>query len=437
MKKESTLTKYWIWFAAIAGFLYSFEALWGNAARPICAAIGWISVVCALYCIMTGRLLRRWDTWLFAAFLLMTCVSAFAGYGLTPRYFTSIPFCVWLFLAAMYFLMRTTSEPELLLRRFAVMSLLGFSLVNLSVLVFATASLFSRIPGENMLTGCFYQGRLYGLTNANVMSFSSAALLFLSIFCSLDSDSGKRWPYALSALLGWMTLGLTNCRTSILGVSLAIGLLVFAAVWRHKPGVVGFLAALIAGIAVGILASVSFYLPLYIYRGILHTAAMATGNHVLEKNLASLTARFFTEDNGTLTSRTLIWSKVFHDLADSPRNTLLGISSISEGRITNIDPLKPEFQVTHAHNSYLELLRRFGVPGFLFCMALVVIWCIRGAKLFFHPRKKLSVVFLMAAAVGMLVMGLTEQVPFPYLKACSLSPIFFLICGCAMRSSEK
>ncbi len=437
MKKESTLTKCWIWFAAIAGFLYSFEGLWGNAARPICAVIGWISLACAVYCIITGELLHRWDTWLFAAFLLMTCVSAFAGYGLTPRYFTSIFFCVWLFLAGIYFLMQTTPQPEMLLKRFTIMSTLGLALLNLYVLVFATASLFSQIPGEDMMNGCFYQGRLCGISNTNIFSFSSAALLLLSIFGWLDTTPRKRWPYLLAALLGWFTLGLTNCRTAIICVSVAIGLFVFVAAWRRKPGMIGFLTALLTGGLTVLLVSLLFYLPVYIYRWILHMIVIITGNQSLENNLVALSMRFLTDDNGTLTSRTLIWSKVFRDLAASPRNALLGISSISEGMITNIDPLKPEFQVTHAHNSYLELLRRFGIPGFLFCMGLVVIWCIRGTKVFLDRQREKSAVFLMGAAAGILLMGLTEQMPFPYGKARGLAPLFFLICGYCMRSHEE
>ena len=437
MRQETTLTKYLIWFAAIAGFLYSFEGLWGNAARPICAVIGFLSLACAIYCARTGKLLRRWDIRLLVAFLVMTCISAFAGFGLAPRYFTSVFFCVWLFLIGLYFLIRTTPQPEALLKRFTVMSVLGFALVNLYVLVHATASLFPQIPGKDELSGCFCMGRLCGLSNANIMSFSSAALLLLSIFGLLNTATRKRWLYVISALLGWLTLGLTNCRTAIIGVSAAIGLFVIAAVWRRKPGVGGFFVSLLSGIVAGVLISVSFYLPLYIYRGALRIVASATDNLSLERNLEALSMRLLTEDNGTLTSRTLIWSKVFQDFADSPRNMLLGISSISEGRITNIDPLKPEFQTVHAHNTYLELLRRFGIPGFLFCMGLVVIWCVRGQKVLFDPKKKLSIAFLMASGAGMLVMGLAEQVPFPYSKACSLAPIFFLICGYCMRTSEE
>ncbi len=435
MREETTRNNLMLWFAAAAGFLYCFERLWGNAGRPICAAIGLVSLACLLCCVCSGSVLRRSDTWLIAAFLAMTCLSAFASYGITLRYFTSSFFCVWLFLIGLYFLMRTTTQPEALLHRFTVLTVAGSAIVNLYVLICATASLFTQIPGGDVLNGCFFEGRLCGISNANVLAFSAAALLLLSIFGCLSSR--VRWPYVLAAVLGWFVMGLTNCRTTIIGSSAAIGLFVLCVAWRRKQSVGGFFAALCTGIAVGLLASLSFYLPLYLYRGVLHMVADITNNQSLEKNLATISMRLLTEDNGTLTSRTLIWEKVFRDIFSSPRRALLGLSSISDQKILDIVPSKPEFQASHAHNTYLEVLRRFGIPGFLLCMGLVVAWSVHGVKKLFNPKQKLSAVFLMAAAAGILLMGMTEQVPFPYSKACSLAPVFFLICGYSMRTDEE
>lgn len=416
-----------LFYAAVL-FLYCFEALWDEAKQVLYMAIALCCVCVGAYCVISGRLYRNRDTRLLAAFLALSWVSALYNYGFSAAYFETRFFFVWAFLLCGYFCVQTVRAPERFLLLCTRSGAAGFAIVNACCLLHATLSLTSPVPGRNTVLGCFELGRLCALGNANLMGFSCCALVLLSIYGALREKGKRRLFYAPGALLGWFNLGLTNFRAGMLCVSLAVGLLVFSLLYRRSVHCLAAVAAAVLA-AGGMLASL--YLPLHLYRGVLRAFPahfFLTEHSFLPRALS---------DSATLGDRNLIARTVLREIFRSPRRFWLGISSVSETAIRGVYPGHHEILIAHAHNTYLEIFRRFGVFALALLLWLLVLWCRCGLRLFFDKKASGAAAFLMAIACVTLVMGLVEQMPFPIGGAHSLSIPFFLICGYAARTGRN
>ncbi len=415
-------------FFSVAFLLYCFEGLWGRAEHLLCAAIALPSLGVCVYCMLFGRLYRNWDTRLLLAFLGLAWLSALVNYGLSLTFFFSRFFCVWVFLLCGYFSVQTVAAPERFLLGCSHAGVAGLSIVNVFALLHATVSLTAAVPGRDTVRGCFELGRLCALSNANILGFACCTLLLLSLYAALRTGGKRRLVFLLPALLGWFNLGLTNFRTGILCVSLAVGGLVFSLLYRKQRP---FLASAALAVLAAGGAAASLYLPLPLYRGVLG----------LFPGKFRLTAQSFLprmlSDSATFLDRTRIWCVTLREIFRTPRRTWLGVSSIGESPIAGVYPGHHEILTSHAHNVYLEILRRFGVFALLLLLALLVLWCIRGARRFFDRKTSSAAAFLMAIAAVTLLTGLVEQLPFPIGKAHCLSIPFFLICGYAARTGRK
>ena len=87
----------------------------------------------------------------------------------------------------------------------------------------------------------------------------------------------------------------------------------------------------------------------------------------------------------------------------------------------------------HAHNTYIELLRKHGVLGFITFMTMLIIWSRQGFKILFRGKETAAFRYLVASAAALLIMGFAESIPFYYMSFCYTSIPFFLTCGYCYR----
>ena len=428
-------------YVPLTVLLYSFQKMWAGFSRVLYPLTGLSALCVCVACIWRGKLLRSADVLLLLFMPLCVCVSAALNYGLSLSIFRSYFMVVWTMLLSLYFALRIAPKPEKLIDLFAAAAILSLSFLCSFILFRATASLFPEIPGKNLTMGCFQLGRLCGLSNANVLSFSCASLCLLSTYAFLRAPGRRRLLYALSWGIGWFTLGLTNCRTSIIGVSVCIGLLVFSARLHRSTdsghGWRRMLTAAALGALVSVLCAQSLYLPAVIYRGLLTCFGKLTHNTYLLHNLDAMRSRRIIDDDGTMADRFIIWRRVLEDVGKTPLRTWLGVSHMNDDKIGGVYAGHHEIFIYHAHNTYLEVLRRFGVIGFALLMASVARWCAAMLRCLAKPGERIAVRALAAAAAAILLMGLPEQMPFPYQTSCSLSLPFFAICGYLMNDGRE
>ena len=427
-------------YVPAAALLYASQGLWTGILTKLYALTAVAALAVTVLCVLRERLYRTADVLLILFFPVFAAVSAVLNFGLSLTFFTSRFAVIWLVLLSLYFALRVTPDPEKTMARFAAASVLGMSLVCISVLLTATASLFPAVPGKNTVRGCFQVGRLCGLSNANVFGFYCTGLFLLSVYAFLRAAGKVRRLWVLSGVLGWFALGLTNCRTGIIGLSFFLGLLVFFALLNGAAGrrLGRFRIPAAAGIAAlaALALMLSLYLPALAYRGVLTLFGSLTRREDLLRNLSAMTSRGLLDDE-TLAERTDVWWKVLAEMRKTPLRTWVGISSLNTDGIGGVYGGHHEILIPHAHSTYLEMLRRFGVLGFALLLASLLRWCVAGVKRLTGRGERAAARCLAAAAAAILLMGTVEQVPFPYSTVCSLSLPFFSICGYCMNERRR
>ena len=422
-------------FLTAGAFLYGLEGLWDDYTWILYAITGILGLLFCGICILYGRILFKPDTVLLLLITVFTWLSSVLSFGLSSSFFFSKFFCGWCFLLCAYFAVRISPEPEKTLFHIAEALVLGLSVSSISVLFRATASLLTIVPGSDTIHGCFQLGRLCGLGNANVFSFSCAALFYASFFCFLSARKRFRLLFFVPGLIGWFCLGLTNCRTAIIGVSVSVGLFVFSCclfpprrsggaasnVWRWILAVSSFF--LITAVMV-----YSFYLPMYLYRGVLLTDERILQNPAFAAHVQSLVSRPMT-DGETVVDRVQTWKKCLEEVFKTSRRTWFGISVISQDGIAGIYPAHHEIVIPHAHSTYLEILRRNGLIGFLLWLSAICYWAVHGIVILFRSTARASVCCLITTAAGILLMGFAEPILFYPQSGCALSLLFLLACA--------
>ena len=136
--------------------------------------------------------------------------------------------------------------------------------------------------------------------------------------------------------------------------------------------------------------------------------------------------------------RVSIWVKCIKDSFSTVRRALIGISPLSNEGMTGFMEGHPEVFEPHAHNVYLDTIRRFGFLGLAPWIGQIIIWIRHGANTLFKGMNDTSDRFLIACVVGFLVMGLAEPVPFSDITGSYIAIPFFIIIGyCMRRVREK
>ncbi len=388
---------------------------------------GLAGLVTVLYCVIRRQLYLNSDTVLFSVFLLFSWISAIAAFGISLSFFCSKFICAWMMILAVYYASRTVPDSVKLLRVSVLAISVADFLICLSALYHATQTLFIGISPASVVTGCFRNGRLCALRNANRFGFVCASLLFVSILGLVSTKGVRKIYYIVAAFLGWFCLGLTGCRTGAIGVAAALGIVTFSSGYRRFCGdkkdcvIFRYLSVTAAFLLVMILAAESFLLPKDIYKGLLDIFSQG--------KMIELRSRRILDDDGTFSSRTYIWASCIRSCFRSIRHFLLGVSTLSKETIGDSYSGHHEIMEAHAHNTFLEIMRIHGFSGLLIWVALIVTWGITAVKSLFDREGSLEVSCLAACAAGILIIGIAEPVPLIYSSSMYLTIPFFMICG--------
>ena len=457
IRKGELLQRVVVVLIGVIVLIYSFEGIWGTRdMRPYLymAPIGAVLMITGVVC---GRLYQNPDTCLIALFLALSWISTIFSLGLSADFLTSRFFCTFMIFLGMYFIIQIIPDPIKVFTCFSGIYTAGMSLMCLYVLAHASRFLLSEDPWVDMAKGCIKNGRLCGLNNANSMGIACASMIIVAMFGFINSGKKIKWFYVLGFLLGWFCLGLTGCRTGMIGASFVACLFAFIVFYKRlnsnstnpnsismtsnsiktRSGVIKTVAVIIFSIAIFVIVLKSFLLPTYIYRIVMTGIAMITGRNWAIPAISDLIVREIGEDDGTLSDRTLIWASCIKQCTKTLRRFLLGISPLSRENIINIYEGRHDLKAPHSHNTYLELLRKHGLLGFITWMILVINWCVMGVKTLFSKKESMSVKYLCIGAAAILLMGMAEPVPFSTSLWCYSGIPFFMICGYCIRMRRR
>ena len=250
-------------------------------------------------------------------------------------------------------------------------------------------------------------------------------MAFCTVFLIRAQKPLTRVLLALAVAVQFLAMALTNCRTTLLMTGALFGGIVFFRIFRGswKRLIPGLLAAAV------ILAG-SFKLSGTIYRwnadrieNSIHAlleenadneaAEAGQGTYqysVGEDGQVNITTKnaqdSLANDMRSLNGRTYIWSAALQALRDNKTLALWGTEY--SGTVISVYSPRP---VEHSHNSWMEVLLRTGIPGFVMAMVFTVLSAASAVKLLLNPKTELWKKMIAMMTMCVMVAGFLE----PYL----------------------
>lgn len=262
------------------------------------------------------------------------------------------------------------------------MKLLGaiFTAAVLVLTGYGVLLILNRIP-EIMKPFLYWDGiRLHVLWHSNI----SACFFMIGIGFAVSAAlcTGKIWAklsLAAVALVLFLAMALTNCRTTLLMTCAFFGGIAFFAISQK-----GGWKRLITGLAAAlVIAGCSFWFSGVVYeqngkrierhiaeqRQTGEKTVSIKGNVKVNQETGEITIRAknqqstLSNDMKTLNGRTKIWKAALQAVRDNKRIALWGTEDVGPA-ISWYN----SFDVVHAHNSWMEALVRLGIPGLLLAL---------------------------------------------------------------------
>lgn len=214
----------------------------------------------------------------------------------------------------------------------------------------------------------------------------SAFVLLLGLgfslyFLTLAEAKWKKWALGILAVLHFMTMVLTNSRTTILlGCELISGT-VFFAIWKGSRK--QFLAGAAAAVAVMAVLLGTYNLVFDLHNEVQIEKVMAqqqegqtTQNLVVDGETGEVSVSGsvtssqgdLSKDMKTLNGRTHIWKAAFGAFRDNPQIRIWGTDYVAEEV-----SYRNYFPVVNCHNAWIQMLILLGAPGLLVAVAYTVI----------------------------------------------------------------
>ena len=351
-----------------------------------------------------GVAFGAWGAFIASAFLGLLIGSIGTPY-LVPNFLKFQEFYVegffWFLLGLAVF--RRTDE----LHQFLVgLVALGIVMGAAHLFCIATGYQFPNSPLSQEGIESLGKGAFFG--NVNSMGNAAATLIPVGLMFAM----ARREPLLVRLMAaGCVTvllasLFLTNSR----GGYLTASLLVLLALFWSRSGLGRTMLTVVLGLAiVGVgLAGTALLLP-----------------ELFHETIGIL------RDQGMETPRLLIWLGYLHLVVAYPFG--VGLHEL------NVRPLMAEFQlyVELAHNIYLDLATRVGLPGlfaFLVLAGMVVARNLRAMRLTQDPMRRRLLACLFFLVSSFLIGGLFEPI---YQNSMKLVHMFWLYCGVSLSMSTR
>jgi hypothetical protein len=445
--EKNIIRKLSIIFAGLAGLFAALEIFLNNGTfgektgRISLVIMGAAAFVFIIYYVIRGRLYKKLDAWLLFLFLLFAFIVTWAYYGFSVHLFTPRVYYLWSLFIFLYCAARVMEKPEPVVKAFSLAYVPATCVIGIYILIHATLTLREAIPGSDRILGCFRVGRLCGLGNANTMAYYCLTAIMLSIYGVVKGKKVEKIFYGIATAVLWFLMGMNDSRTMNYALAFTLAAFLFVLTLRYlaKKGtkkIVRILAAIAVSAAAALSAVLLFMVPTHIYRASVSVAAKASGDQQMLDNVELIYERNLG-DVETLTDRGLVWEKSVELIFKTPRRALLGISVKSAEVVNGVYEGRHDITMPFAHTMLLEVFRRMGLIGLIIWVALLIIWCRNGIVRSFAPDQDLGLVYLMAAAAGVLLTGITELGPYVLSVAMGVPYLFFLCCGIAMRDGDN
>ncbi len=446
IKADNIIQKLCVIFAGLLGFFSSVEPyLVNDKFGPLTDKISFailavISSCFIVYFGISGRLYRKADVWIFFSLFVYSFIVSWIYYGFSIYLFASRFYYVWMIIVFLFVSARTIKNPDDLFRSFSFVYVISICILGIIIFVNATLTLKDVIPEANRFLGCFRVGRLCGMGNANTMAFHCMTCLLLSVYGFIKGDTKAKIFYVSAIVLLWFLIGLNNSRTVNITIAFTLAAFAFAAIRKklmkkvNNP-VIRFSIAAGAGIVTALLVIVVLMLPTVIYRGGVTAAAKISGNGQILDNVRLIYLREVA-DIDTLEDRGMIWKRSIELIFKNPRRTLFGVSVRGGEEVNGAYAGRHDIPMPFAHNMFLEIFRKLGLIGLYIWVVLLFVWGKNAIIKYFDVNNNIGVIYLMAAAAGILLTGMTELGPFPFSVATGVPYLFFLCCGRAMREDD-
>lgn len=299
---------------------------------------------------------------------------------------------------------------------------------SLLLALFAGMLLLDLVP-EVLASEIFWDGaRLNAIWHPNTGACNFMIGIGFSLYFFFRTPG--KWTKVLCILTMAVLFGslvLTNSRTTLLVTGALIGGALLLKNGSRKHFLIGAVAIVVVIVALFLLSGTVFDL---------HTEARidkllsmeaendeASASQTLWIDDESGEVRLqgqsgqgaFTHDMWTLNGRTPIWRAAFTVLQDNPTFKTWGTEYVAEEISYRIN-----FSVAHAHNSWIQVLLRLGVPGLLVALAYTGIAIWNSMVLLWRKEAKVTQRLVAILVLCILMASFLEN----YLFVCELSTLF-------------
>ncbi len=310
--------------------------------------------------------------------------------------------------------------------------------------------------------------RLNAIRNPN----PTACTFMIGIaFClGFGLHSQRKWAACLAigiAVILFVTMSLTNSRTTLLATSLLVGGVLFFAVYQNQRrrlfpalGIAVISMVLLVGASVAIfrfhctvlaaqaelpqpavtdtagavpnpLEDAAETLPQDTAEALPPDSAETLPPDSVEALPPDTTvpspettpARSFLSDLGTLGIRTQIWDATLRAIQGNPSLLLWGTSD-PESQIAPVCSVP----AIHTHNTWLEMLVRFGIPGLVISIVLTIMAIWSAFVVLFHTDSDIWKKTIAMLVLCLLISGLLEPYLYTAVQDYHFINVFFLLC---------
>jgi len=214
----------------------------------------------------------------------------------------------------------------------------------------------------------------------------------------------------LAIAVQFAAMALTNCRTTILMTGALFGGILFYLICKGgwKRFVIGVLVALTV-LIVSFKVSGSFFRwnnDRLVAQIVTSQEAGGQTDQDTEILIGDNAQNSLGSDLRTLNNRTYIWEAALTAVRDNPTLALWGTEY--SGVVISAYNF---FPVVHAHNSWIEVMLRMGIPGLLFSLVFTAVSVVSALKLLFHKDTELWKRIIAMTTMCIMVTGALE----PYL----------------------